>query len=228
MKSGLSVRTLYRVLLLASLPAAVIQAAVQQDGALAIQVVDQRSGKALDGVAVCLGTAADISQFGAQATDDRGRVRFASVPHSLLQVTASKSGYQAEQVGLDPVTSSRSLVLKLASGWRNGPRCKVTTTGQENTSTLSIASVNVSPLTGRAGVVRVRTNVRGEAGQIRVSESADFVRAKWRPYQPVVDFQLSPGNGGKQLYVQVRRVAKMNGATLQSLSPVVSARLGRR
>jgi len=228
MKNGLSVHTLYAILLLVSLPAVASQAAAQQDSSLAIQVVDQRTGKALDGVAVCLGTAADVAQFGALATDNRGRVRFSSVPRSLLQVTASKSGYQAEQLGLDPVTNSRSLVLKLAAGWRNGPRCRVTTTEREKTAALTIASVNVSPLTGQAGVVRVRTDVRGQAGQIRVSESADFPNAKWRPYQPVVDFHLNPGKGRKQLYVQVRRIAKMNGATLQSLSPVVSARLGSR
>lgn len=201
----------------------IVQAA-GQGNTLDVQVLDSTTGKALSDVAVCLGTAANSAQFGSIATDERGAANFTSVPKSPLQLTVSRPGYLAKLHQLEPLTNDRVLVLKLVGGWQKGPVCKLSAVaGNDSTNELVITGLDLDLSDAARGTVRVETRVRGEAGQVRVSESADFDNASWQVYRPSVDFQLSKGEGRKRLYVQVRRYAKMNGAFMQSLSPVVSS-----
>jgi hypothetical protein len=203
------------------MPMSIVHAA-GQNGNLDIQVLET-SGANLSGAAVCLGTAANSSQFGSLVTDERGIVRFRSVPNSPLRVTVSRPGYQAETREMDPLFEDRMLVMKLATGWQKGPTCTVSaTTAAESNNNLMITRLDLVASAGKQGVVQVTTRVRGGAGQMRISESANFSGASWQPYKPSVSYSM--GNG-QQLYVQVRRYVKANGATLQALSPVAIARV---
>lgn len=201
-----------------------VQAASPAGDYLDVQVMDRASGRVLSDVSVCLGTAADTKQFGGLKTDDRGMVRFQSVPRSPLQVTVSKPGYQGQLRRLAPQADSRSVIMKLAAGWRAGPRCALQARPASGNKALSISSLDLVPVTGRH-VVEIDTRVEGDPAQIRISENRDFSGARWLPYQPSVSHQLSTGKGRKRLFVQVRRLARVNGASLQALSPVVSAEI---
>ena len=190
---------------------------------LDIQVMDASSGTILRNAAVCLGTAADAAQFGSRATDDRGVVRFHAVPGSPLRVTAAQPGYQAEQRDLEPVYQDRMLVMKLRSGWQKGPSCTSPAVASQSANNVKITAIDLDAVADQPGLYQIRTRVQGDAGQIRISDSKDFSGASWQPYKPSVDY--SPGYA-RQLYVQVRRYTKIDGASLQSVSPVATVKLG--
>ncbi len=213
----------YLVALLAGFLIAMPQAGVRaagQGASLDIQVMDVATGEALSGAAVCLGTAAAGSQFGSLVTNERGVARFRSVPASPLQVTVSRPGYQAERRELGPLFEPRMLVLKLESGWRKEPVCAGLSASTEATGRLKITGLDAAAL--MPGAVQVRTQVQGDAGQIRVSASPDFFGASWQPYETSVNYPLGHA---RQLYVQVRRYTEIDGATLQSVSPVATVRV---
>jgi len=62
--------------------------------------------------------------------------------------------------------------------------------------------------------------VQGTANQIRIGEQADFSGAKWQSLQTPVAYQLSEGAAAKDLYIQVRRYAQVEGANIEVVSPV--------
>jgi hypothetical protein len=80
-------------------------------------------------------------------------------------------------------------------------------------------------MSGGAGVTTTRNVtldnvVSGKPTQFRASERADFKGADWQDYTQAPVFQLSAGPGKKAVYFQVRRHAALNGANLETLSPV--------
>jgi hypothetical protein len=64
----------------------------------------------------------------------------------------------------------------------------------------------------------VRTS--GPANQVRVSEQPDFSGSDWQELQQPVPYDLTDGESVKQIYVQVRRHAQSQGASLEVISPV--------
>jgi hypothetical protein len=183
----------------------------------------ERGGKApLPGVAVCLGTSAKLGQFGASLTDSNGYVVFKEVPRAPLLVTASRKGYKAEQEPLVISTTNRMLVMSLSYGG-GGQKCPLDT----NASVIKSGGLEVSRFVinkGRAstteGKVTLDNTIDGKPTQYRASERADFYGADWQPYSTSPAFQLSADKGSKVVYFQVRRHATVNGAVLESLSPV--------
>lgn len=189
---------------------------------LEVHLLDKQDGKPLANAAVCVGTRARLDQFGAGRTDRRGVVRFEDIRPSTLVVTTSDRGYQGRQQVLEPLYQSHVLVVKLTTGG-GGPVCDA----PRAVSAGSAASLTVDAVRVRADInapaptgVLVSARVSGPANQIRISEQADFEGAGWQPYKPSVAFVLSAGRGGKQLYVQVRRVSQAQGASIEVVSPV--------
>ena len=185
--------------------------------------VFERGGKApLAGVAVCLGTPARIGQFGSQLTDGNGDAIFRSVPRASILVTASRDGYKAEQETMVTSTGNRMLVISLPAGG-GGTRCPLSgSAARVSGSGLGIGRFAMS---SGAGVTTTRNVtldnvVSGHPTQFRASERADFKDADWQDYAQAPVFQLSAGPGKKSVYFQVRRYATLNGANLETLSPV--------
>lgn len=189
-----------------------------------IQVrVFERGGKApLTGVAVCLGTPARIGQFGASLTDGNGTATFNNVPRATVLVTASRDGYKAEQETMVSSSSNRMLVISLPTGG-GGTRCPL----DETTARVSGGGLAISRFVMSNGAavttsrnVTLDNRVSGHPTQYRASEMANFGGAGWRDYTQAPAFQLSAGPGKKTIYFQVRRYASLNGANLETLSPV--------
>jgi len=189
-----------------------------------IQVrVFERGGKApLAGVAVCLGTPARIGQFGAGLTDGSGNAIFNNVPRASILVTASRDGYKAEQKTMVSSTGNRMLVITLPTGG-GGPRCPV----DETATRVSGGGLGISRFAMSSGAAVTTTRnvtldnvASGHPTQYRASEMANFRGAGWRDYTQAPAFQLSAGPGKKIIYFQVRRHASLNGAMLETLSPV--------
>jgi hypothetical protein len=189
-----------------------------------IQVrVFERGGKApLAGVAVCVGTSASISQFGAMLTGEDGTAMFSDVPRATVRVTASRAGYKAEQETLVISTSNRMLVMSLPAGG-GGMQCPL----GENAARVAGSGLDISRFAMNNGAaVTTTSNVTlnsvasGQPTQYRASERADFKGADWQDYAQASTFQLSQGPGRKIVYFQVRRHATLNGASMESLSPV--------
>jgi len=205
------------ILLLFSLTSLTVSAADVQ-----IRVFE-RGGKApLVGVAVCLGTSARISQFGASLTDGSGNATFNNVPRATLLVTASKDGYKAEQESMVSSTGNRMLVISLPTGG-GGPQCPL----DEAATGVSGGGLGISRFAMSSGAavttsrnVTLNNVVSGHPTQYRASEMANFRGAGWRDYTSAPAFQVSAGPGKKTIYFQVRRYASLNGANLETLSPV--------
>lgn len=188
--------------------------------------VFERGGKApLAGAAVCLGTAANLDQFGSSRTDNEGYVIFTDVPRASLLVTASMAGYQSGQERMITSTTNRLLVMTLTNGG-GGPQCAPDVGAvSADAGGLEIARF---VLNGGAGVTAGRSvtldnRVAGQPTQYRASERRDFSGADWQTYATAPQFELSAGPERKTVYLQVRRHATVNGAILETLSPVVRA-----
>ena len=185
--------------------------------------VFERGGKApLVGVAVCLGTPARISQFGARLTDENGNAVFGNVPRATLLVTASKNGYKAEQKNMGASTSDRMLVLSLPTGG-GGVQCELGEGAAKLSGkglSLSRLAINNAAAVTKTLSVTLDNSVTGQPTQYRARESPDFKGAKWENYKKAPVFSLSAGVGKKTVYFQVRRHATQNGADLETLSPV--------
>lgn len=185
--------------------------------------VFQRGGNVpLVDVAVCLGTSARPDQFGATRTDINGYAVFDSVPVAQLLVTASKSGYMSEQEQVVTSNASRMLVLSLPAGG-GGARCQT-----EEAGTGMIASglridrfvINQgAAMTDNRGVT-LDGAITGAPTQYRASEQADLGDVQWLDYKASPGFMLSKGEGKKTVYFQVRRHSTVNGAVLETVSPV--------
>jgi hypothetical protein len=190
---------------------------------LEVHLVDKQAGKPVANAAVCLGTSARSDQFGAKRTDSSGVARFEDIRPNALMLTVSMPGYQGRQQMLEPLYESRVLVVTLVTGG-GGPVCDAPQAAADADmgSGLSVGEVSVradinSP---QATGVLVSVNTSGPVNQIRISEQPDFKNADWEPYKAAVPFTLSPGAGVKQLYVQVRRAAQVQGASIEVVSPV--------
>ena len=182
---------------------------------------DKQTGKPLADVAICLGTAARLDQFGARRTDRNGVVRFEDVRSVSLILTASRSGYKGREQLLEPLYQSRVLVLKLATGG-GGPACDAAPSAQndEVIAGLKINAVNVRRDANVENGVLVAVTTSGKVNQIRISEQQDFSGAAWQPYQKTVPYTFSAGAGNKPVSVQVRRASEVQGASIAVESPI--------
>ena len=186
--------------------------------------VFERGGQApLAGVAVCLGTAASLDQFGARLTDKEGFVVFTDVPRASLLVTASMAGYQSGQERMITSNTNRMLVMTLINGG-GGPSCvpddSVASVAGDGLEIARFA-LNGGARTTGGRTVTLDNRVSGQPTQYRASERPDFSGAPWEAYATAPRFELSAGPGRKTVYLQVRRHATVNGAVLETLSPVV-------
>lgn len=205
------------VLLWLLMASAAVSAATVQ-----VQVSERGGNTPLVGAAVCLGTSARIDQFGARLTDQNGFAVFTDVPRTTILVTASGSGYKAEQETMVTSTSNRILVMSLPTGG-GGVQCplgKKSSGITGNGLSVSRFSLNKGAASAATGQVTLDNAVQGQPTQYRASERADFRGAEWRDYSTAPVFNLAAGAGSKTVYFQVRRHATLNGAKLETLSPV--------
>lgn len=190
---------------------------------LRVRVFERGGHAPLGGAAVCLGTSARLDQFGAVRTDAGGYAVFTDVPYASLRVTASKAGYMAEQASLVTSDSDRLLVISLPPGG-GGRQCAVDEpAGPVQYSGLKVSRIAINNGAAETSATEVTLNnrVAGNPTQYRASERADFYGASWEPYSTTPVFQLSNDYGRKVVYFQVRRYSRINGADLQTLSPVM-------
>lgn len=185
--------------------------------------IHERGGKStLQGVSVCLGTPADPDQFGADLTGYDGVAIFRNVPPAPLLITASKSGYKAEQQSLVTNNMNRLLTMSLSNGG-GGPVCDArsarTFTGSGPIRVTQF-KINKGVAVASTPDVSLNHNAEGVPTHYRASEHPEFTGADWQAYTAEPGFKLSPGNGRKVVYFQLRRFSDMNGANLEVLSPI--------
>ncbi len=213
---GARVLLLPLLLLAQALPAAALEPAW-----LEVHVLNRQDGRPVSDASVCLGTSARPDQFGAYRSDKRGTVRFDELSANPLLVTVSGDGYQGRRQALEPLYENRVLVVKLVTGG-GGPSCAAPSSATaESAPGLSLQAVRIRHSAGApAATVLVSARASGPVNQIRVSEQQDFSDTDWQAYKPTIAYTLSAGEGPKRLYVQVRRVAQVQGASIQIQSPV--------
>jgi len=186
--------------------------------------VFERGGQApMAGVAVCVGTSANTAQFGAVRTGHGGYAVFRDLPRAPLVVTASKPGYLGQQESLVTSNMERLLVVSLPSGG-GGPKCTLDMrdTGSESDGLqVKYLKINSGAAIATSRYVFLNHALAGHPTHYRASENPDFSGATWQSYISEPAFELSPGGGRKVVYFQVRRYSKVNGADIQTLSPVV-------
>lgn len=190
---------------------------------LKVRVFERGGRQPLAGVSICLGTSANPLQFGADQTDREGYAVFTDIPRAPLLITASKSGYKGEQQSLVTSTIQRLLVISLPIGG-GGPVCApVGDRAAAETNGLQISDfrINKGATATPDRQVHLDHHVSGSPNQYRASEDSDMSTVTWQPYTAQPVFVLSPGDGKKTVYFQVRRYSKINGADIQTISPIV-------
>lgn len=192
---------------------------------VSVHVSDAAQDKPVTGAAVCLGTPADPSQFGALRTGSDGIARFSSVPEAPLVLTVSKSSHRGLRRMLPAEHPDRTVLLNLIKGG-GGPVCQVSVASEEQVPPASAApAINTCVLNGggtrtRNRQVTLSCSAQGTASHYRVSEHSDFRDADWLPYDRAPRYELSAGKGWKTVYVQMRRYRTVEGGSMQSNSNV--------
>lgn len=179
----------------------------------------------LGGVAVCVGTPANKTQFGAFVTPDTGVIRLADLPRSPLVVVLSREGYRGEERRLGPAGFDRVITVQLHTGG-GGPQCRPRELSRPADAALRELHVSRFQINRGASVTRRRLvtldfEVSGQPTHYRASERADFSDTDWQPYNPNPTFTLSPTQGRKTVYLQLRRYSERDGITLEKTTEVV-------
>lgn len=186
-----------------------------------VQVLAKEAGQPIADASVCLGTAADPSQFGAQLSGPEGMAVFRGVPDAPLVLTVSKAGRSGDQQALSGARTDRILNVFLARGG-TGARCRGASAPPA--PVLALAGLRLdggASVTGRRRV-SLDFSVSGTANQYRASESPQFTGARWQALHAWPAFELSAGAGTKRVYLQVRQFHEVQGSTLEVRSNVVS------
>lgn len=213
-----SLMLLFFILFLSVLLAAPVSAAD-----LRVRVFERGGQAPLTGVSVCVGTPANPMQFGAASTDHDGYSVFRDLPRAPLVVTVSKPGYRGQQESLVTSNMQRLLVVSLPSGG-GGPNCGLDlsdTGGRAAGLQVKYLKINGGATITASRYVFLNHALDGHPTHYRASENSDFSGARWQSYIAKPAFELSQGSGRKVVYLQVRRYSKVNGADIQTLSPVV-------
>ncbi|MBK9572332.1 MAG: carboxypeptidase regulatory-like domain-containing protein [Rhodoferax sp.] len=92
-----------------------------------------RAGAAVANATVCIGTANAVNAFGQGTTDDRGNVRFGSVPQEPFVATASQSGRGARNSFSVASANVMALRIELALPASGGPSCPTESLGSART-----------------------------------------------------------------------------------------------
>ncbi len=194
---------------------------------LRVQVAEQGAGP-LSAAAVCLGTSANPTQFGAKRSTTGGSVVFKDLPAAPLLLTVSKQGYLGRKLPLSTMYSNHTLSVQIPTGG-GGPVCQVVAEEGKGVlpNTLTITTFRLEKIAGdnKAREVRLVHTLNGKATHYRVSETPGFSHNVWQPYKRTPQIKLSNGKGEKTVYLQVRRYNERHGAWLETLSNVAKAKL---
>ena len=200
-------------------------------GDVTVQVTKRGAGDPVQAAAVCLGTPANIAQFGARLANEKGIVRFDKLHiRTELVLTVSKSGFKGRQVILDAVQRDRGVLLTLPVGG-GGPECAKAVPVTQPIPVIQSRSAGFAPgitvfrINGgqaatQSPMVTLTYALTGEASHYRASDRSDFQAAKWQTLEPEVRYGLTGESGVKTVYFQVGKFASVEGAEIQSLSKV--------
>lgn len=195
-----------------------------------VQITKRWTRNPVQDATVCLGTLANIAQFGVRTTNAKGTVQFAKLPPTNLILTVSKSGFKGRQIALGRAQRNRGLLLTLPAGG-GGPHCVEAVSVSRSVSVAQPGSTGFIPsitdfhINGGQTATPIRTvtltyALTGNASYYRASERSDFETAEWQPLEPEVRYDLTGGSGLKTVYFQVKKFASVEGAELRSLSDV--------
>lgn len=197
---------------------------------LDIRIFDRVGKTPLQGAGVCLGTSANVKQFGALRSNSAGYVTFKDVPQAPLVVTVSGRGYMGERQPLIMSNTKRLLVMSLGAGG-GGPRCRLFKdhpgAGPDDFRVNGF-SLNAGNRETKRREIALVHHTDSRPTHYRASESADLSNIDWEEYSLKPVFTLTPGEGRKTVYFQIRRYFELGEAHLQTLSPVVQDSINLR
>ena len=195
-----------------------------------VQITKRWTRNPIQDATVCLGTLANIAQFGVRLTDVKGTVQFAKLPPTNLDLTVSKSGFKERQIALGRAQRDRGLLLTLPAGGGGPQRVEAVSVTRSVSvtqpgSTGFIPSITDFRIDGGQTATPSRTvtltyALTGNASHYRASERSDFKTAEWQPLASEVRYDLTGGSGLRTVYFQVRKLTSVEGAELRSLSGV--------
>lgn len=205
-----------KMLLCGAMLAGLIGASRAEAADFGVRVVDE-FGQPLAGAAVCLGTGAQVDQFGTFVTSPDGHVLLNDAPRIPLTIVISKKDYQGVQF-IESVRSFNMVteVTLLLDG--TGPVCHSPELAQqeEEKRHLSIANLFASK---NGSVYTIQSDIDGEPSHYRISTRKDFKDAKWLPYNKRVKFW---GQTDGDLFYQVKRFTGGKKGWLEARSHVAS------
>lgn len=215
------VSTPYRRLFLGALAAGLMPFAAGAAN-LSVQVLERGSGTPVAAAAVCLGTSADMDQFGAVRSNNDGTAIFEDILDAPLVLTVSKDGFRGERRAIPGMSTDRVTTVLLPRGGL-GPQCDAPETGADELE-LRVGDFRIDggAATTADRTVRLDFSTGGEATDYRASESRDFAGAQWQPLSGNRSFRLSAGGGEKRVYLQLRKFRQAEGLRLETLSDVAS------
>lgn len=205
-----------KLILCSALLAGLIGASRAEAADFGVRVVDEY-GQPIAGAAVCLGTAAQVDQFGTYVTSPDGHVLLNDAPRTALNIVVSKKDYQGVRF-MEPLRSYNMVteVTLLLDG--EGPVCHSPELAQqeEEKRHLSIANLYASK---NGSVYTIQSDIDGQPSHYRISTRKDFKDAKWLPYNKRVKFW---GQTDGDLFYQVKRFTGGKTGWLEARSHVAS------
>ena len=199
-------------------------------GKLGVRVLDANSGLPVANASVCIGTASDRTLYGTGVTSVDGVALYDSIPDKSVLITVSKRNYRGISLQRPPKGDNVVVDITVTEGL-SSKKCRALkmvdmkpgiTRGFNTVEwPLRITGLSYFPA-GRDGLSFL-THTTGKPTHYRVSTRADFSDAKWQPYSDVILYSpLGQDYGKTELFFQLRKVIRADGAEIEALSEVTS------
>lgn len=203
---------------------------VAHAGKFGVRVLDAVTGLPVANASVCLGTAANRTQYGTRVTTYSGVALYDNVPASSVLITVSKKNYRGIALQ-NPATRDNVIADVLVTEGLSSKKCRalkyvdlkpgITHGNHANDWPLQITSLSYFP-SGNDGFAFLSYS-NGKPTHYRVSTDPEFRNAEWLDYSDV--FQFSPKHtdvGKDKLYFQLRKQIESGGGVIEALSEVFS------
>lgn len=201
-------------------------------GNLTIEVASEGLSSRVGEASVCIGTSEQPTLYGSRLTNREGKAAFADVPNGKLAITVSKEGYRSHSRSVTKGQHSSSIYVPLKQG-SGGPVCVAAKVRYDSIGVkkktqssyslqLGSMKINNNAPASRSHTVTLNNRANGSPTHYRASEKNDFSDAKWLPYSPAPEFNLSDGSGLKTVHFQLRKTIKLGAGEITRDSVVMS------
>lgn len=196
---------------------------------MGVRVLDANTGLPVANASVCLGTAANPSEYGTGVTSYSGVALYDNVPEKQMLITVSKRYFRGIALQ-SPVAGDNVIRDVFVTEGLSSKKCRalkfvdfkpgITRGAKADEWPLVITALSYFP-SGNDGLSFLSYS-KGKPTHYRVSTDPSFAGASWKDYSDVLHFSpLQSDLGKSRLYFQLKKSVQVAGGSIDAMSEVL-------